>query len=125
MQRTKAETVDKYLAGVAPDMRKALEKLRGTIRSVVPQASETISYHIPTFKHLGHLVGFAAFKEHCSFFVMSPKVMDDFADQLEGYDTSKGTIRFAANKPLPVALVKKLVKARVAENEARVNRKAK
>jgi uncharacterized protein YdhG (YjbR/CyaY superfamily) len=111
--------VDDYLATVPEGARATLEKLRKTIRGVVPGASEVISYRIPTFKHRGRpLVAFAAFPNHCSFFVMSPAVMEAHREDLKGYDTSTGTIRFAAGKPLPAALVRKLVKARIAENEA-------
>jgi uncharacterized protein YdhG (YjbR/CyaY superfamily) len=74
---------------------------------------------MPTFKHHGSLVAFAAFKNHCSFFTMSLSVMDAHRDELKAYDTSPGTIRFATNKPLTAALVKKLVKARIEQNEAR------
>ena len=113
-----AQDVEAYLQAVPEESRAALEKLRQTIRSVVPDATERISYRVPTFHHRGPLVGFAAFKSHCSFFVMSTSVMDPLTDELRAYDTSRGTIRFQPSKPLPSALVKKLVKARIAENEA-------
>jgi uncharacterized protein YdhG (YjbR/CyaY superfamily) len=116
--------IDSYLRSVPPDARKALQKLRETIRTTAPQAVETISYQIPTYKLNGHLVGFAAFKEHCSFFVMSAAVLKEYHEQIKAYDTSKGTIRFPAAKPLPVALVKKLVKARIKENEEIVAQRA-
>lgn len=83
-----------------------------------------ISYQIPMYKHHGMLVGFAAFKDHCSFYP-GTKVIATHKDELKAYDTSKGTIRFPTGKPLPATLVKKLVKARMAENEARVKQKAK
>ncbi len=118
-RRTRAETVDEYLAAVPPDARSALEKLRATIRAVVPDATEVISYQIPTFRHRGSLVAYAAFKDHCSFFVMSPAVIKAHEKALARYVTSKGTIQFAAEEPLPPALVRRLVKARIAENEAR------
>ena len=114
--------VDEYLAGVPKEARVTLEKLRKTIKAAAPMASEVISYQMPMYKHHGMVVGFAAFKDHCSIFPGSA-VMDAYKEELKGYDTSKGTIRFPANKPLPAALVKKLVKARIAENEARANRK--
>jgi uncharacterized protein YdhG (YjbR/CyaY superfamily) len=116
---TAKTSIDDYLAAVPEDARAALEKLRGTIRAAAPNATETISYQVPTFKHHGPLVGFAAFKKHCSFFVMSTSVMETHGEELKAYDTSRGTIRFPADKPLPAALVKKLVKARIKENEAR------
>lgn len=117
-----ARNVDEYLAGVPKEARATLEKLRRTIRAAAPMAAEVISYQIPMYKHHGMVVGFAAFKNHCSIFPGSA-VMDRYKKELERYDTSKGTIRFPANKPLPSALVKKLVKARIKENEARANRK--
>jgi uncharacterized protein YdhG (YjbR/CyaY superfamily) len=118
-----AKDVDGYLAAVSAEARAALEKLRKTIRAAAPKATETISYRIPVFKYQGPLVGFAAFKKHCSFFPMSPAVMAAHRRELQGYETSKGTIRFAADKPLPATLVRKMVRARVRENEARRKKK--
>jgi uncharacterized protein YdhG (YjbR/CyaY superfamily) len=108
-----------YLAAVPEEARASLEKLRKTIKAAAPEATEVISYRIPTFKDHGRpLVGYAAFPRHCGFYVMSPAVMDAYKDELEPYDIATATIRFPANKPLPAALVRKLVKARIAENEA-------
>jgi uncharacterized protein YdhG (YjbR/CyaY superfamily) len=118
-----ARDVDEYLAGVPKEARATLEKLRKTIKAAAPMASEVISYQMPMYKHHGMLVGFAAFKDHCSLFP-GAAVIEAHKEELERYDTSKGTIRFPANKPLPAALVKKLVKARIEENEARVIRRA-
>jgi uncharacterized protein YdhG (YjbR/CyaY superfamily) len=115
-------TVDEYLAGVPKDARVILEKLRQTIRAAAPQAVEVISYQMPMFKHHGMLVGFAAFKDHCSFFPGSG-VMEAYEEELKNYKTSKGTIRFTIEKPLPATLVKKLVKARIKHNEAIARRK--
>jgi uncharacterized protein YdhG (YjbR/CyaY superfamily) len=117
-----ARNVDEYLAGVPKEARATLEKLRKTIKAAAPMASEVISYQMPMYKHHGMVVGFAAFKDHCSIFP-GAAVMDAYKEELKRYDTSKGTIRFPANKPLPAALVKKLVKARIKENEGRANRK--
>ena len=117
-----AKNVDEYIAGVPKEARATLEKLRKTIRAAAPMASEVISYQMPMYKHHGMVIGFAAFKDHCSIFPGSA-VMDAHKVELKGYDTSKGTIRFPASKPLPAALVKKLVKARIAENEARAAKK--
>jgi uncharacterized protein YdhG (YjbR/CyaY superfamily) len=111
--------VDDFLARVPEDARAALEKLRRTIRAAAPKATEGIGYAIPTFYHRGPLVAFAASKNHCGFYVMSPAVMGAHEDELKPYDTAKATIRFRADEPLPAALVRKLVKARIAENEAR------
>lgn len=113
-----AKDVDAFLSKLPADVRAALEKLRKTIRSAAPKATEGIGYAIPTFYHQGPLVAFAATKNHCGFYVMGPEVMDAHKDELKEYDTSKATIRFSADKPLPAALVRKLVKARIAENEA-------
>jgi len=112
-----ANTIDGYLAAVPPDASAALAKLRQTIKSVAPDAAECISYQIPSFNHCGLLVGFAAFKNHCSFFVMSTALMRAMKDELKSYDTAKATIHFDVAKPLPSALVKKIVKARLKENE--------
>lgn len=117
--RIRANSVEEYLAAVPADARATLQKLRKMIRAVVPQAEEVISYQVPTFKYQGGLVAYAAFDEHCSFFVMSPPVMKAHAAELKGYETSAGTIRFPIGKPLPAALVRKLVRARIAENKAR------
>ena len=114
----KFASVAAYLRAVPPTPRAALQKLRRTIKAAAPQATEVISYGIPMFKHHGMLVGYAAFKDHCSLF-MSTSLTKAHKQALASYDTSKGTIRFAADKPLPAALVRKLVKARIAQNERR------
>ena len=111
-------TVDAYLAEVQEPARTTLGKVREAIRSVVPaEATESISYGIPTFRYNGALVAFGAFKNHCSFFPMSLAVMATFQKDPKNFDTAKGTIHFPLNKPLPVTLVKKLVTARLAEKE--------
>jgi uncharacterized protein YdhG (YjbR/CyaY superfamily) len=122
-RRTSATNVDDYLAAVPVRARAALDKLRKAIRAAAPKATEGISYQIPIFKLGSPLVGFAAFENHCSFFVMSPAVMKAHKQDLKPYDTSTGTIRFAVNKPLPASLIKKLVTARIAENDARAKSK--
>ena len=111
----KPATIDEYLAKLPDDQRSALEKLRKTIQAAAPQAEECISYGIPAFRQDGMLVGFGASANHCSFFLMSGSTVANHADELAKYDTSKGTIRFPADKPLPAALVRKLVKARLME----------
>lgn len=114
--------VDEYLAGVPEPARSTLSKLRAAIQSAVPpEATETISYRIPAFEHKGVLVWFAAFSEHCSLFPTA-SVIDAFKNELKGFRTSKGTIHFPVDKPLPVALIKKLVEARVAQNESKKRR---
>lgn len=118
------QTVDDYLAALPEDARATLEKIRKTIKAVAPKATEVISYQMPMYKQHGMLVGFAAFKDHCSLFPgVAPIVAHK--DELKAYKTSKGTIRFPIGKPLPAALVKKLVKTRITENEAAFNKKAK
>ena len=100
--------------------RTTLEKVRATIRAAAPaEAEECISYGIPAFRYKGALVGYAAFKKHCSFFPMSASLLDEFADDVAPYRTAKGTLQFAPDKPLPAALVKKMVKARVRQNQAK------
>jgi uncharacterized protein YdhG (YjbR/CyaY superfamily) len=114
--------VEDYLADVSPEARATLEKLRQTIKAVVPRAVEVLSYQIPTFKLDGRmLVSYAAFKNHCSFFPGAAPIKAH-EDELKSYQTSKGTIRFATGKPLPAALVKKLVRTRIKENEARAKK---
>jgi uncharacterized protein YdhG (YjbR/CyaY superfamily) len=116
------KSTDEYLAAVPEPARGILNKIRGVIRSVAPlEATETISYRIPAFKYKGVLVWFAAFSNHCSLFPGS-SVIEAFKNDLKGFSTSKGTIQFPLNKPLPVALVKKLVKARIAENQRKKER---
>jgi uncharacterized protein YdhG (YjbR/CyaY superfamily) len=119
MKKTAApKNMDEYLAGVPEPARTTLNKLRASIRSAVPQeATEGISYGMPAFKYKGSLVAFAAFSNHCSLFPMSLAVMDAFKKELKAFDTTKGTIHFPMDKPLPAALVKKLVKARIAEKD--------
>jgi uncharacterized protein YdhG (YjbR/CyaY superfamily) len=115
----KLQTFDEYLAQVPNDQRTALERLRKIIRSIAPEAIETITYRVPVFKHNGMLVGFGAAKDHCAFYPCNGATVKMFAKELKNFDTSKGTIRFQPEKPLPVALVKKIVKARIAENDAK------
>ena len=112
----KPTTIDECLAPLAEDQRAALEKLRKTIHSAVPEAEECISYGLAAFRLNGKpLVGFGASAKHCALYLMSGSIVESLQDDLKKYDTSKGTIRFAADKPLPVALVKKLLRARIAE----------
>jgi uncharacterized protein YdhG (YjbR/CyaY superfamily) len=114
----KAKSVEEYLAALPDDSRATLEKVRQAIKAAAPMATEKISYGMPSFHHQGYLVYYGAWKNHCSFFPASNEVMETYAQELERYDVSKGTIRFPIGKPLPATLVKKLVKARVREIEA-------
>ncbi len=117
--RQPAKDVDEYLARVPEPARTTLQKVRATIRSVVPpETTEEIRYGMPTFQYKGGLVGYAAFPKHCGLYPMNGAFLEKFDKELKAYETSKGTIRFALDKPLPAALLKKIVKTRVAENEA-------
>jgi uncharacterized protein YdhG (YjbR/CyaY superfamily) len=116
------KTVNEYLAGIPEPARTTLKKVRAVIRSVAPpEATEGISYGMPTFKYKGMLASFAAFSDHCSLFPGAGPTIE-FKDELKDFQTSKGTIRFAPNKPLPATLLKKLLKARIAENERKKSR---
>jgi uncharacterized protein YdhG (YjbR/CyaY superfamily) len=117
--------VDAYLAKVPEPARSTLGKVRATIRSVVPaDSTEGLSYGMPAFRYKGALVAYAAFKNHCSLFPMQASLTDQMQDELKNYRTSKGTLQFPLDKPLPAALLKKMVKLRVAENEIRTESKA-
>ena len=122
MTRPKARTIDEYLRALRPDQRLALGKLRSAIRAAAPQAEECISYSLPAFRLGKMLVAFGATADHCAFYVMSGTTLAGFRDELADYDTSKGTIRFPADRPLPAALVRRLVRARIAENENPLHR---
>jgi uncharacterized protein YdhG (YjbR/CyaY superfamily) len=114
---TKPRTIDEYLAGLSDDRRAALERLRRTIKAVAPRVEECISYGLAAFRLEGKmLVAMGATAKHCGLYLMSASTVEAHKDDLQGYDTSKGTIRFPADRPLPAALVRKLVKARIAEN---------
>ncbi|MBV9181980.1 MAG: DUF1801 domain-containing protein [Acidobacteria bacterium] len=106
--------VDQYLASIEEPARSTLNKVRAIIRSVLPrEASETISYGMPAFKYRKVLVWYAAFSDHCSLFPTA-LIVEQFKNELKDYRLSKGTIHFPVNKPLPAALLKKMVKARLA-----------
>jgi uncharacterized protein YdhG (YjbR/CyaY superfamily) len=122
--RAKPETIDDYLAPLSEDKRAALEKLRRDIRSAAPGAEECISYQVPGFRLDGRLlVSFGAATKHCAFYPGAAPI-EAHRDELGGYDTSKGTIRFPPARPLPKALVRKLVKTRIAERAAQASRAA-
>lgn len=114
----KPKSPDEYLAALPADKRNALEALRRTIRAAAPEAEECISYSLPAFRQNGPLVAYGATANHCAFYLMSGSMVDAHRDELAGYDTSKGTIRFQPDQPLPPDLVRKLVRARIAENAA-------
>jgi uncharacterized protein YdhG (YjbR/CyaY superfamily) len=117
LAKQKPGTIDEYLAQAKPDQRAMLQKLRRTIRAVAPTAEECISYGIPAFRLNGRsLVFFGAWANHCSFYPGSSATLKKFRQELRDFQITKGTIRFSPDDPLPLALVKKLVKARIAEN---------
>ena len=112
------QSIDEYMAGILEPARTTLKKMRTAIRSALPSdATETISYRIPAFKRKNILVWFAAFSDHCSLFPTA-SVIAEFKDELKGYSTSKGTIHFPLDKP-PIALIKKIVKARVKQDQSK------
>ena len=113
----KPQTHEEYLAALNHDQRVALEALRKAIREAAPGAEERISYQLPAFRLNGKmLVGYGATAKHCAFYLMSSTTVGAHQEELKGFDTSKGTIRFQADDPLPTGLVRELVLARIAEN---------
>jgi uncharacterized protein YdhG (YjbR/CyaY superfamily) len=115
--RPAPKTVDQYFASVPEPTRTTLNKMRAAIRSAVPKDSvEVISYGIPAFKQKRIFVWYAAFSNHCSLFPTGA-IIEKFKNELKTFSKSKGTIHFPTDKPLPTALIKKLVKARVAQAE--------
>jgi len=113
-----AAAINAYIANVPEPFRGALKKLRDIIKSADPQAEEAMIYGVPGFRHDGNLVCYAAFKAHCGFYPMNPALMDSLAAELEGFRTAKGTIQFTPDRPLPDALVRRIVKARMEQNAA-------
>ena len=114
---TKPRTIDEYLAGLSAENRRALQKVRRAVHATAPNAEESISYGMPAFRLNGRLIaGFKAAANHCSFHPMSGETVATLERDLAGYDTSRGTIRFSARSGLPAALIRKLVKARIAED---------
>lgn len=117
--------IDAYLAALSDEQRGALARLRKLIQAAVPRAEECISYGLPAFRQDGPLVGFGAGSSHCALYPFSGHTVAEFQKELRGYDVSKGTIRFQPDRPLPAALVRKIVRARLAENKAAARRQAK
>ncbi len=115
MRYPKAKNMDEYIAAFPEEIQATLAKIRQTIKEAAPQATEAISYGMPTFKLNGNLVHFAAFNDHFGFFPTSSGVAA-FKKELAPYDTSKGTIRFPLDKPVPYKLIEKIVRFRVNEN---------
>jgi uncharacterized protein YdhG (YjbR/CyaY superfamily) len=111
----KFKTIDEYISTFPVDMQKTLQEIRNFIKTEIPEATEKISYGIPTFYLNGNLVHFAAFKDHYGFFP-SPSGIDEFEKELEPYRTGKGTLRFELDKPLPWDIIKKVIRFRIKEN---------
>jgi uncharacterized protein YdhG (YjbR/CyaY superfamily) len=120
-----AKNIDEYLLDIPENQRLALETLRQIILETAPKAEEVISYGMPAFKYHGMLVYFAAFKNHCSLFAANATLIEDLYPELKEYKTSKGTIQFTPEKPLPVALVRKIILERMKQNEEKAAAKKK
>ncbi|HLJ83392.1 MAG TPA: DUF1801 domain-containing protein [Candidatus Eremiobacteraceae bacterium] len=118
MSRKTAKTIDEYIKAFPADVRERLVKMRETIRKAAPKAEEAISYQIPTFKFNGNLVHFAAFKHHIGFYPTSSGTRA-FQDELAPYKWAKGSVQFPLDKPIPYALVRRIVKFRLKENQAK------
>jgi uncharacterized protein YdhG (YjbR/CyaY superfamily) len=124
MQNVKAATIDEYIAAFPANVQKKLKEIRSAIRASAPDAGEKISYAIPTFTLNGNLVHFAAFKNHIGFYP-APKGIEAFKKELSKYEGGKGTVQFPMDKPLPVALIKKIVRYRARQNRESVKNKKK
>ncbi|HTB32980.1 MAG TPA: DUF1801 domain-containing protein [Bacteroidia bacterium] len=112
----KPKSVDEYISGFPEETRELLEKVRAAIQDVAPEAEEVISYMMPGYKLNGSLVWFAGFKNHIGFYPRGSSAIIAFEKELAGYKTSKGAVQFPMDKPMPIALIKKMVKYRVKEN---------
>ena len=123
MQDTRVKDIDSYMALVPQEMKPLLEKMRQAIRKAAPKAEELISYGMPAFRYHGMLVYFAAFTKHCSFFPGNAGLIQEMKEDLKRFKTSKGTIRFTPENPLPATLVTKMVKIRVKQNLEKEARK--
>ena len=123
MRTNKIRSTDEYLALLSEEQRGTLEKLRKDIKTAAPKAEEYLYYHLPAFRLDGSLVvAYGAAANHCALYPGSSSTVEELKEELKAYQTSKGTIRFPSNKPLPTTLVRKVVRARIAENEARRKR---
>ena len=122
--QTAPKNIDEYIAGFPPEIQEKLEKIRATIQKAAPKAEEAISYMIPTFKLYGNLVHFAAFKAHIGFYP-TPSGTEAFQAQLTPYKHAKGSIQFPLDEPLPLDLIRAIVRFRVQETQARLAEKAK
>ena len=123
-KQTPPQSIDAYIAGSPEEVRQILEKIRMTIRKAAPQAEETISYQMPTFRLNGNLVHFAAFQNHIGFYP-TPSGIEKFKDELSAYESAKGSVQFPLDQPIPYGLITKIVKFRVKENLERTATKGK
>ncbi|MBT3337332.1 MAG: hypothetical protein HN855_08810 [Anaerolineae bacterium] len=119
-----SKEIDAYIAQFSPEMQTLLHQMRATIQEAAPEATEAFSYQMPTFKLHGNLVHFAAFKKHIGFYPV-PSGLETFKEELSAYKGGKGSVQFPLDQPLPLALVTKIVKFRVAENLAKAAAKKK
>ena len=110
------QTIDAYIAGFPEDVQAILQQIRRTIHETAPEATEAISYGMPTFKLHGNLVHFGAFKSHIGFYPV-PSGMEAFKDELAGYKQGKGSVQFPLNKPMPLDLIRRMVEFRVQESK--------
>ena len=122
--RGQYKTIDEYISAFPNDARKISDGLRKAIHEAAPNAQEAVSYGMPTFKLNGNLVHFAAHKNHIGFYPRGPSAIEAFKDQLYEYEQSKGTVRFPLNRPIPLELVKQIVRFRVQQNESKKKRVA-
>jgi uncharacterized protein YdhG (YjbR/CyaY superfamily) len=122
--KTTPNTIDDYISNFSQDVQATLQELRATIREAAPDAEETISYQMPTFKLHGNLVHFAAFKNHIGFYP-TPTGIEEFEKELAAYKGAKGSVQFPIDKPMPLDLIRKIVKFRVAENLEKAKAKSK
>lgn len=118
--KSDAERIESYLTGTAEPARTMLEEIREIVRANIPaEATEAFGYGMPGFRYKGRLLFYGAFKNHCGFYPGSPPMMKALADDFHGYKTTRGAVQFPLDKPVPAELVKKILRLRVAENEAR------
>ncbi len=122
---TSYKTVDEYISARPAQVQLALQKIRQTVKKAVPEAEEAISYQMPAFKHHGQLLYYAGWKNHYSIYPAALSVIDAFESELSRYEVSKGTIKFPLDKPVPVALVRKIALFRAKENIERKKAKTK
>jgi uncharacterized protein YdhG (YjbR/CyaY superfamily) len=122
-KRTESKSIDEYITSFPEEVQKKLQALRAAIKAAAPEAEETISYQIPAFTLKGNLVYFAAYKNHIGFYPTSSGI-EAFKQDLSIYESSKGTVKFPIGKPLPLDLISKIVRFRVAENLKRAEEKS-